>query len=137
MSWEMSMCSWAPRCTPPMPPVAKTRMPAAAASSQVELTVVPPEAFWATATARSREPSFSSFSLPSASRRRAASSSPSHTSPSTTAMGAGTAPARRTASSQARAAARLSGYGRPCATTLVSSATSGAFVSSARRTSSE
>ena len=109
ISWEMSRCSATPRCTPPMPPVAKTRMPAAAASSQVALTVVPPVAPRAMATERSLEPSFSRRSRPSASRRICDSSSPMNTCPSITAMGAGTAPARRTASSQARAAPRLSG----------------------------
>jgi len=32
----------APRCTPPMPPVAKTRMPASAQAARVAATVVPP-----------------------------------------------------------------------------------------------
>src|SRR5919197_262580 len=52
-------------------------------------------------------------------------------------MDAGVAPALRTASSQARAASRLWGYGSPCATTEVSSATTGAPRSFDARASSD
>ncbi len=41
-SAEISMVVSAPRCTPPMPPVANTRMPAMAASIMVPATVVAP-----------------------------------------------------------------------------------------------
>ena len=41
-SAEMSKVCWAPRCTPPSPPVTKTRMPASAASRIVAATVVAP-----------------------------------------------------------------------------------------------
>ena len=41
-SAEMSKLVSAPRCTPPSPPVTKTRMPASAASRIVAATVVAP-----------------------------------------------------------------------------------------------
>ena len=41
-SAEMSIVFSAPRCTPPMPPVAKKRMPAMVAMSMVVATVVAP-----------------------------------------------------------------------------------------------
>ena len=50
----MSMVVSAPRCTPPMPPVAKTRMPAMAAIIMVVVTVVAPSMPFATSTGRSR-----------------------------------------------------------------------------------
>ena len=53
-SAEMSPAS--PRCTPPMPPVAKMGRPHSAATAQVALTVVPPVARWSTAEARSPDP---------------------------------------------------------------------------------
>ena len=54
-SAEMSPVSSAPRCTPPMPPVANTAIPAAAASATAPDTVVAPNGHrWATATGRSR-----------------------------------------------------------------------------------
>ena len=63
-------------------------------------------------------------------RRRAArapaSDAPTTTAPPSTATAAGTAPAARTAAAQRRAASRPCGGGSPCATTLVSSATTGA-----------
>ncbi len=52
-------------------------------------------------------------------------------------MAAGTAPAARMAAAQRRAASRLSGAGRPWATTLVSSATTGPPRASASATSDE
>jgi hypothetical protein len=53
-SAEMSKLSPAPRCTPPMPPVANTRMPASAAMIIVAATVVAPVWPAATASGRSR-----------------------------------------------------------------------------------
>ena len=41
-SAEMSIVTSPPRCTPPMPPVANTRMPAISAMSMVVATVVAP-----------------------------------------------------------------------------------------------
>ena len=45
---EMSMLVSAPRCTPPMPPVAKKRIPAMEARIIVVATVVAPVCFMAT-----------------------------------------------------------------------------------------
>ena len=53
-SADSSNVSAAPRCTPPRPPVANTRMPARAASTEVAATVVPPVAFLAIAMPISR-----------------------------------------------------------------------------------
>ena len=53
-SAEMSMVVSAPRCTPPMPPVAKTWMPAIWAIIIVVVTVVAPSAPRAQMTGRSR-----------------------------------------------------------------------------------
>ena len=53
-SAEMSIVVSAPRCTPPMPPVAKTSMPAMAAIIIVVVTVVAPSMLLETRTARSR-----------------------------------------------------------------------------------
>ena len=53
-SAEMSMVFSAPRCTPPMPPVAKTSMPAMWAMIIVVVTVVAPSMPRAHTTARSR-----------------------------------------------------------------------------------
>src|SRR5216684_3495757 len=55
-SADSSKVSLAPRCTPPRPPVANTRMPARAASTDVAATVVPPVTFLAIAMAMSRRP---------------------------------------------------------------------------------
>ena len=53
-SAEMSKVSWAPRCTPPMPPVANTRIPAMAAMIMVEATVVAPSPLLASTKGMSR-----------------------------------------------------------------------------------
>ena len=53
-SAEMSMVTSAPRCTPPMPPVANTRIPARAAMIIVVATVVAPSSPRAISTGRSR-----------------------------------------------------------------------------------
>ena len=50
----MSMVVSAPRCTPPMPPVANTLIPAIAAIIIVVVTVVAPSMPFDTRTARSR-----------------------------------------------------------------------------------
>ena len=50
----MSMVVSAPRCTPPMPPVANTEMPAMAAIIMVVVTVVAPSRPSATRMGRSR-----------------------------------------------------------------------------------
>ena len=53
-SAEMSMVVSAPRCTPPMPPVANTEIPAMWAIIMVVVTVVAPSLPSATSTGRSR-----------------------------------------------------------------------------------
>ena len=87
----------ASRCTPPIPPVANTRMPAREASNAVAATVVPPVVPWAMATGRSRTLSLTAASLP-ASRSSSSASSPTCGTPSIMAIVAGTAPRSATAS---------------------------------------
>ena len=53
-SAEMSIVTSPPRCTPPIPPVTKTRIPASAASSMVADTVVAPSSRCAQTKGRSR-----------------------------------------------------------------------------------
>ena len=60
-SAEMSMVVSAPRCTPPMPPVANTLMPAMCAMIMVVVTVVAPSAPRATIAARSRRETFATL----------------------------------------------------------------------------
>ena len=57
----MSMVVSAPRCTPPMPPVANTLMPAMCAMIMVVVTVVAPSAPRATIAARSRRETFATL----------------------------------------------------------------------------
>ena len=123
------------RWTPPMPPVAKSRMPTRAAMAAVAETVVPASRRAASSGARSRAPAL-------AGRRPGSPAAPARPRrPRPRArrrarpMAAGTAPAARTAAAQRRAASRLSGGGSPWATTLVSSATTGPPRASASATS--
>ena len=109
-----------PRWTPPMPPVASTRIPSARATASVPPTVVAPTAPCATAAARSRGPTFRA----SASKRPSSSAvRPTRTSPSSTPTVAGTAPAARTCRSDSSPTATPSPGGKPWATSVVSSAT--------------
>ena len=71
-SAEMSKLAAAPRCTPPMPPVAKTGMPASAATIIVAATVVAPVPPQATTMGRSRRLTLATF-VPSRARRSIAS----------------------------------------------------------------
>ena len=57
-SAEMSIVVSAPRCTPPTPPVANTRMPAISAMIIVVATVVAPSSPRATSTGSSRREAF-------------------------------------------------------------------------------
>ena len=57
-SAETSQVEATPRCTPPMPPVAKTATPARAAPINVPLTVVAPSTRLASAKGRSRREIF-------------------------------------------------------------------------------
>ncbi len=124
------ICRW----TPPMPPVAKTRMPAQCAAIMVPATVVAPSRFWLTTAGKSRR---LTFHTPSARARCSSSAwlSPTFTSPCSMAMVAGVAPPARTAASMRWASARLSGQGSPWLMTVDSSATSGRQANKASRTS--
>ncbi len=127
-----------PRCTPPMPPVANTRMPAAPHAASVAATVVPPLARCAAAAPRSRVLSLRAAVSPP---RRTSSSrvSPTCRRPSSMPTVAGTAPAARTVDSSSTLSARFAGSdasqpsmpagagmgarGSPCVSTAVSRAT--------------
>lgn len=89
-SADSSKVSLAPRCTPPRPPVAKTRMPAIAARWAVAATVVAPLALRAARMGRSRTLAFARSS--SAMRRTPSASSPICGTPSSTAIVAGVTP---------------------------------------------
>ena len=102
-SAEMSIVVSAPRCTPPTPPVAKTRMPANAAMIIVVATVVAPSCFRAASTGKSRRdalvtavPFLPRYSISSGVR-------PAFRRPPMTAMVAGTAPPSRTVCSTRKA----------------------------------
>ena len=90
-SADSSKVSLAPRCTPPRPPVAKTRMPASAARCAVAATVVAPLPPRAARIGRSRTLALASSS--SAMRRTPSASSPMWGTPSSTATVAGVTPA--------------------------------------------
>src|SRR5579883_941471 len=123
-SAEISKDSEAPRCTPPMPPVAKTPIPLRWAQIMVAATVVEPCSPRAIAKGRSARLSLrTSFAWPSQSS--SVSVRPVRICPPMTAMVAGSAPAARTSASTARAVATLSGYGIPCVMIVLSRATGG------------
>ena len=106
----MSKFASAPRCTPPMPPVAKTSIPARCAAIIVVATVAAPDPPEARQAARSRRESLAIPRLSgAASRSSAASSSPIRSRPSRTAMVAGTAPPSRTVASTCRAVSMFRG----------------------------
>ena len=121
-SAEMSKLASAPRCTPPIPPVAKTAIPARAAIAMVAATVVPAVPPCTISGARSRREALATpFARPS--RSSAASSSPAVSRPSSTAMVAGTAPSARTTASSASAVSTFCGQGMPWVMMVDSSAT--------------
>ena len=94
-SAEMSIVTSASRCTPPMPPVANTRMPAIAAMIIVVATVVAPSSPRATSTGRSRREALIT-SVPFLPRYSISSlESPAFSLPPMMAMVAGTAPFSR------------------------------------------
>ena len=110
-SAETSPLTSTPRCTPPMPPVANTEIPARAASAtEAETVVTPMSHFCAAATARSRS---ATLRVPSRTRASSSSVRPTRQVPSTTAVTAGTAPPCSTAALQRRSASALCGTGRP------------------------
>ena len=108
-SAEMSKLVSAPRCTPPMPPVTKTSMPAIAAQIIVAATVVAPNLPLVMTAGRSRRLTFTASRPLRARRSRVVSSRPIWMWPSTTAMVAGSAPCSRTTASTARAVCRFCG----------------------------
>ena len=123
-SAETSKVRPAPRWTPPRPPVARTSSPCRRASQSVAPTVDAASRPRATAHARSRRPAFRTGPRPGrASRSSSSGPSPTRTDPPSTAIVAGSAPASRTAASEARAVARLSGQGRPWVISVDSRAT--------------
>jgi hypothetical protein len=134
-SAEMSKLSPAPRCTPPMPPVANTRMPASAAMIIVAATVVAPVWPAATASGRSRRLSLGTADPARPRPSISARLSPAFSRPSTTAIVAGTAPWARTSPSTCSAVATFCGYGMPWEMMVDSSATTGRPAASAARTS--
>ena len=107
-SAEMSKLCSAPLCTPPMPPVANTLMPAMCAAIMVAATVVPPVRPSATAKARSARDSFIA-PVATASDSRSPSDRPILILPPTTAMVAGTAPSWATIFSTLAAITLFSG----------------------------
>ena len=116
-----------------MPPVAKTRIPAAWAAIIVAETVVaaqPPPASAAARLGRAALRTEPAGAVASASRP--ASSRPTSSRPSRIATVAGTAPDSRTAASDAVATSRFCGYGRPWLISVDSSATTGRPVARAR-----
>ena len=100
----------APRWTPPIPPVAKTWIPAACAAIIVAETVVAAQPPPARATARLGRAALRTEPAGAvASASSHWSSSPTSSRPSRIATVAGTAPAARTAASEAAATSRFCG----------------------------
>ena len=102
----------------------------------LSVTVVAPLRPSARATGRSRTASLSR-SGSAHTRSTCPEVRPTCGTPSRTAIVAGTAPPARTASSTWSAAVRFSGRGRPCASSVLSSATTGRPAASASATSGE
>ena len=123
-----------PRWTPPIPPVPRKWIPTMRATVSAPPTVVAPTAPCTAHAARSRGPAFRASGVKRSSSSRV---SPTLTLPSRTPIVAGTAPASRTAVSLWSPTSTPSGAGKPWATSVVSSATTGRPASSASRTSSE
>ena len=108
-SAEISKLCCAPRCTPPMPPVAKTAMPANSAAIMVAATVVAPVCPLAMTEAISRRLTFVTGTSPEAKRCNSRSDRPMVRRPSMMAMVAGTAPSARMMASKLRAVSLFSG----------------------------
>ena len=135
-SADSSKVSLAPRCTPPRPPVANTRMPARAASTDVAATVVPPVTFLAIAMAMSRLLILTTDSS-AAMRSSSSGARPIFGTPSTSAIVAAVTPWPARIASNWMAASRLPGRGRPCEMIVDSSATTGVPASSAALTAGD
>ena len=104
----MSMVVVAPRCTPPMPPVANTGMPARLARIMVEATVVAPVPPVASRMGRSRRLTLATFS-PLHISSSSPADRPTFIRPSMMAMVAGMAPSARMMRSTSAAKVRFSG----------------------------
>ena len=116
----------APWWTPPIPPVAKTEIPAAWAAIIVAETVVAAQPPPASAAARLGRAALRTEPAGAVARAvRAASSRPTRKRPALIATVAGTAPAARTAASDALATSMFCGYGRPWLISVDSRATTG------------
>ena len=131
----MSKVSAAPRCTPPIPPVANTLMPAMAAMIMVVATVQAPSSLRATSRARSRREALAT-DRPMAPRCSISlADNPALRRPPRTAMVAGTAPQARMAASTRSAVSTFCGYGMPWEMMVLSNATTGLPTASAAATS--
>src|SRR4029079_7895952 len=114
----------APRWTPPIPPVAKTEIPAAWAAIIVAETVVAAQPPPASAAARLGRAALRTEPAEDVARAvRAYSSRPTRMRPALIATVAGIAPAARTAASDASATSMFCGYGRPWLISVDSRAT--------------
>ena len=133
-SADSSKVSLARRWTPPIPPVAKTRIPARRASVVDEATVVAACREAATASGSSRTPTLAT-SAAVASVSSWSGSSPTVGWPAGTPTVAGTTPAARSIASSSKATSRLRGRGRPWLMIVDSRATTGRPASSAAWTS--
>src|SRR3984957_16612820 len=122
-----------PRCTPPRPPVANTRIPALAARGGGAATVGPAVRRRAIASPRSRTLTLMTDSS-RAIRSKSGPSRPTLGTPSITAIVAAVTPASVSISSNDLAAARLAGRGRPCEMIVDSRATTGQPAARAART---
>jgi hypothetical protein len=123
-SAETSIVASTPRCTPPIPPVTKTEIPAIPdAITAVPDTVVAADLPSPTATARSRREALENSCEFSASCCSSWGSSPTLTPPAKIAIVAGVAPCSRTTRSTASAVSRFAGKGIPWATIVLSNAT--------------
>jgi len=112
------------RCTPPIPPVAKTLIPSFSATNMVAATVVPPVRRFSKAYPKSRRLTLCGFTAP-ASCSSSSLLSPTLTEPSIRAMVAGVAPWARTVASISCASRRFTGCGKPWVITVDSKATIG------------
>ena len=126
----------APRCTPPIPPVANTRIPAAWHAIIVAATVVAPQPPPAIAAARLRRDTFSTDprgAVPSVSR--SSRESPTSSRPALSATVAGTAPVSRMAASASVATSTFCGWAMPWLISVDSRPTTGRPSRSASATS--
>src|SRR6187200_538922 len=126
----------APWWTPPIPPVAKTEIPAAWAAIIVAETVVAAQPPPVSAAAMLGRAALRTEPAGAVARAvRAASSRPTSMRPALIATVAGTAPAARTAASDALATSMFCGYGRPWLISVDSRATTGPPAATAAETS--